>query len=359
MKQDVYKKVTDKIISDLEQGTLTWLKPWSSENMDGRIVKPLRHNGMPYSGINVLLLWGAAIERGYLSPYWMTYRQAKEYGAHVCKGERGNLVVYANTITKTEEQDDGSEEECTIPFMKGYCVFNVEQIEGLPEYFYTKTEPVIDPAERIAHADAFFAASGADVRHGGNRAFYSGGSDHVQMPHFEAFHSPEAYYATLAHELTHWTKHPKRLDREFGRKKLGNEEYSREELVAELGAAFLCADLALTPEPGEDHAAYIQGWLKVLKDDKRAIFSAAAHAQRAADFLHSLQPVVEEESQQVVALKKIAAEPNGLCRNRSEHVEFARGVRPERLVDLIFLQELEPACTRELPEKMQMAELSL
>ena len=111
MKQDIYQKVTDKIIADLEQGELTWLKPWSAGNMDGRIIKPLRHNGMAYSGINVLMLWGAAMEGGYLSPFWMTYRQAKEYGAHVCKGERGNLVIYANTITKTEEQDDGSEEE--------------------------------------------------------------------------------------------------------------------------------------------------------------------------------------------------------------------------------------------------------
>ena len=118
------------------------------------------------------------------------------------------------------------------------------------------------------------------------------------MPHIESFRSPEAYYATLAHELTHWTKHEKRLDREFGRKRWGDEGYAREELVAELGAAFLCADLSLTPEPGTDHAAYIQSWLKVLRDDKRAIFSAAAHAQRAADFLHSLQPVIEEPEQQ-------------------------------------------------------------
>ena len=295
MKQDVYQKVTDKIIADLEKGKLTWLKPWSAGNMDGRIVKPLRHNGMPYSGINILMLWGAAIEGGYQSPFWMTYRQAKEYGAHVKKGERGNLVVYANTITKTEKQDDGSEEERKIPFMKGYSVFNVEQVEGLPELFYAKPEPVIDPAERIEHADKFFAASGADIRHGGDRAFYSGGSDHVQMPPFECFNSPESYYATLAHELTHWTKHPKRLDREFGRKKWGDEGYAREELVAELGAAFLCADLALTPEPGEDHAAYIQSWLKVLKQDKRAIFSAAAHAQRAADYLHSFQETNDEE----------------------------------------------------------------
>lgn len=298
MKQDIYQKVTDKIIADLEQGELTWLKPWSAANTEGRIIKPLRHNGMPYSGINVLMLWGAAMEGGYISPFWMTYRQATEFGAHVRKGERGNLVVYANTITKTEEQDDGSAEERKIPFMKGYSVFNVEQIEGLPEHFYRKPEPIIDGAERIEHAEAFFAATRADIRSGGNRAYYSGGSDHVQMPYFESFRSPEAYYATLAHELTHWTKHPKRLDREFGRKSWGDEGYAREELVAELGAAFLCADLALTPEPGTGHAAYIQSWLKVLRNDKRAIFSAAAHAQKAADFLHGLQPMIEQPEQQ-------------------------------------------------------------
>jgi antirestriction protein ArdC len=287
MKQDLYQKVTDKIIADLEQGELTWLKPWSAGNTDGRIVKPLRHNGQPYNGINVLMLWGAAMEGGFASPYWMTFRQAKELGAFVRKGERGSQVVYASTITKSEEQENGGEEERTIPFMKAYAVFNVEQIDGLPERYYVRPEPVIDPAQRIEHAEEFFAATGADIRHGGDQAYSSGGSDHVQMPVFECVRSPEAYYATLAHELTHWTKHPKRLDREFGRKRWGDEAYAREELVAELGAAFLCADLGLTPEPGTDHAAYIQSWLKVLKEDKRAIITAAAHAQRDADYLHS------------------------------------------------------------------------
>lgn len=289
MKQDIYQKVTDRIIADLEQGELTWLKPWSAGNMEGRIVRPLRHNGLPYSGINILMLWSAAMEAGFASPYWMTFRQAQELGAHVRKGEHGNPVVYASTITKTEEQGDGSEEEQTIPFMKAYTVFNVEQIDGLPAHYHVRPEPVIDPAQRIDHAEAFFATTGADIRHGGNRAYYSGGSDHVQMPVFECFRSPEAYYATLAHEVTHWTKHPKRLDRDLGRSRWGDEGYAREELVAELGAAFLCADLALTPEPRAEHAAYIQSWLKVLKEDRRAIFSAAAHAQRAADFLHGLQ----------------------------------------------------------------------
>lgn len=293
MKNDVYSQVTDKIIADLEKGELTWLKPWSAGNMEGRVAKPLRHNGLAYSCINVLMLWGAAVEAGFVSPYWMTFKQAGELGAHVRKGERGNMVVYANTITKTEEQDDGSEEERHIPFLKAYTVFNVEQIEGLPEQYYAKPEPVIDPAMRIEHAEAFFSSTRADIRHGGNQAYYSGASDHVQMPCFESFHAPEAYYATLAHELTHWTKHKNRLDRELGRKKWGDEGYAREELVAELGAAFLCADLELTPQLGTDHAAYIQGWLKVLKEDKRAIFSAAAHAQRAADFLHGLQSIAD------------------------------------------------------------------
>lgn len=295
MKADIYEKVTNRIIADLEQGELTWLKPWSSGNMEGRIIRPLRHNGLPYSGINVLMLWSAAVECGYASPFWMTFKQAQEFGAHVRKGEHGHLVVYANTITKTEEGENGQDEERKIPFMKGYTVFNVEQIEGLPEHYAAKPEALIDAAQRIDHAESFFAATGADIRHGGNCAHYSGGTDHVQMPAFEAFRSPEAYYATLAHELTHWTKHPKRLDRDFGRKRFGDEGYAKEELVAELGAAFLCADLALTPEPGMDHAAYIQSWLKVLKEDKRAIFSAAAHAQRAADFLHGFQQQPQQQ----------------------------------------------------------------
>jgi len=235
------------------------------------------------------------LEAGFSSPHWMTFKQAQELGAHVCKGERGNPVVYANTMTKTEEGADGAEEEKTIPFLKTYSVFNAEQIEGLPAHYYARPEPVVDRAQRIEHAESFFATTGADIRHGGGRAFYSGGSDHVQMPPFECFRSPESYYATLAHELTHWTKHKSRLDREFGHKKWGDEGYAREELVAELGAAFLCADLALTPQAGADHAAYIQSWLKVLKEDKRAIFSAAAHAQRAADFLNGLQPKREKE----------------------------------------------------------------
>ena len=298
MKADVYTRVTDKIVADLEKGIRTWLKPWNAEHAAGRITRPLRFNGQPYNGINVLMLWASAVERGFAAPIWMTFRQAKELGAHVRKGEKGSLVVYANTITRTEtDPETGEEEDRDIPFMKAYSAFNVEQIEGLPAHYYAVAEPQLDPVERIERAEAFFAATEADIRHGGNQAYYAIGTDYVQMPPFEAFKDAESYYATLAHEVTHWTRHPSRLDRDFGRKRWGDEGYSREELVAELGSAFGAADLELTPEPREDHAAYIASWLKVLKDDKRAIFTAAAHAQRAVDFLRSLQPKADQQAE--------------------------------------------------------------
>jgi antirestriction protein ArdC len=287
-KQDVYTRITDKIVADLEQGVRTWMKPWNAGNTAGRIMRPLRFNGVPYSGINILMLWAEAVTKGFASPSWMTYRQATELNAHVRKGEKGSLVVYANTITRTEENDEGEAEERLIPYMKGYTVFNVEQIEGLPEQYYVKPEVTTTPVERIAHAEAFFAATKADIQYRGNRAYYSVDGDYIQMPVIEAFRDAESFYATLAHESAHWTKHATRLNRDFGRKAYGDEGYAREELVAELGSAFLCADLSLTPEVRDDHASYIASWLTVLKNDKRAIFSAASHAQKAVDFLHGL-----------------------------------------------------------------------
>lgn len=288
---DVYARVTDKIIADLEQGVRPWFKPWNAEHAAGRITKPLRGNGQPYQGINVLMLWAAAVEAGYAAPIWMTYKQAQELGAQVRKGSKGSLVVYASTLHKTEtDEGTGEEVERDIPFMKGYTVFNVEQIDGLPDHFYATAAPVLDPVQRIETAETFFQGLGADIRHGGNCAFYAIGPDYVQIPPFETFKDPESYYATLAHELTHWTRHETRLNRDFGRKQWGDAGYAREELVAELGSAFLAADLGLYLEPREDHAAYLESWLSVLKEDKRAIFQAAAHAQRAADYLHQSQP---------------------------------------------------------------------
>jgi antirestriction protein ArdC len=236
------------------------------------------------------MLWSAAMEKGYAAPVWMTFKQALDLKAHVRKGEQGSLVVYADKIIRAEtDTATGEASQYAIPFMKGYTVFNVEQIDGLPERFYAKAEPRAESVQRIAGAEAFFAATGANVRHGGNMAYYNITSDHVQMPPIEAFRDAESYYATQAHETVHWTRHPTRLERDFGRKRFGDEGYAMEELVAELGSAFLSADLELTPEVREDHAAYVGSWIKVLKNDKRAIFSAASYAQRAADFLHGLQ----------------------------------------------------------------------
>jgi len=291
MKQDIYDRITTRIVESLEAGVCPWLKPWNAEHAAGKITRPLRHNGQPYSGINVFMLWMEAETRGFSAPIWMTFRQAKELGGHVRKGEKGAQVVYANKITKTErDAETGDEEERTIPFMKGYTVFNVEQIEELPAHYYAKAvEPVLDPEERIAEVEAFLGATGASVTHGGNQAFYMPSQDRIQMPPFEFFCNRESYYATLLHETVHWTKHPARLDREFGRKRWGDEGYAMEELVAEIGSAFLSADLGITPDIRDDHAAYIGSWLKVLKNDKRAIFTASGHAQRAATYLHELQ----------------------------------------------------------------------
>jgi len=289
-RRDVYGRITDKIIADLEQGVRPWLRPWNAEHAAGKIIRPLRHNGIPYKGINVVMLWSAATVKGYACPLWLTFKQALELGGNVKKGETGELVVYADRIQRTETNNKGEECEREIPFLKGYTVFNAEQCENLPAHYYAKADaPTLSPMQRIEAADRFFAATGATIRHGGNRAFYAEGPDFVQMPPFETFRDAESYAATLAHELTHWTKHDKRLARDMGRVKWGDEGYAREELVAELGSAFLCADLGITPEVREDHAAYIASWLKVLKDDKRLIFSAASHAQRAVDFLHSKQ----------------------------------------------------------------------
>lgn len=287
---DIYARVTNVIIEALEQGVRPWHKPWHAENAAGRITRPLRFNGEAYRGINILMLWASAEAQGFDCPFWLTFRQASELGGHVRKGERGSPVVYASTFSKSESQEDGEETEEKIPFLKEYTVFNALQCDGLPERFFEVSQALkTTPPARIEQAELFFANTKADIRHGGNRAYYAAETDYIRMPPFESFVDAEAHAATLAHELTHWTKHPSRLDREFGRKRWGDEGYAIEELVAELGSAFLCADLNIIPETREDHAAYIGHWLKVLKDDKRAIFSAASHASKAVDFLHLLQ----------------------------------------------------------------------
>src|ERR1700691_1161773 len=161
MNSDIYQRVTAQIVASLEQGVRPWLKPWNAEHAAGRITRPLRGNGVPYQGINVLMLWGAAVERGYAAPIWMTFKQALELGGCVRKGERGNPVVYASTFSRTEtDGESGEESERDIPFLKGYTVFNVEQIDGLPAHFTAPAEPCLDPVQRIAHAEQFFSATG-------------------------------------------------------------------------------------------------------------------------------------------------------------------------------------------------------
>jgi antirestriction protein ArdC len=297
MRTDIYQKITDLILRELERGVRPWLKPWSAGHGEGRITRPLRGNGVPYQGINVLMLWSEAIEKGYASPVWMTFKQALGLKAIVRKGEHGSVVVYADKIVRTEtDNETGENAERAIPLMKGYTVFNVEQIDGLPDHYYGKPAPRTATVQRIERAESFFAATGAKVVYGGSRACYVPSTDNVHMPCIDFFRDSESYYATLAHEVMHWTRHPSRLDREFGRKRFGDEGYAMEELVAELGSAFLSADLELTPEVREDHAAYLASWIKVLKDDKRAIFTAASHAQRGADFLHGLQKSASGEA---------------------------------------------------------------
>jgi antirestriction protein ArdC len=228
------------------------------------------------------------MEKGFAAPTWMTFRQALELDAHVRKGEKGSLIVYANSATKKEVTEEG-EAEREMRFLKGYTVFNVEQIEGLPAGYGIPPESTMTPVERLAHVEAFFANTGADIRYGGNRAFYAAGPDYIQMPVIEAFHDAASFYSTLGHESCHWVGHSSRLARDFGRKSWGDAGYAVEELVAELGSAFLAADLGITPEVREDHAAYIQSWLTTLRNQKSFIFTAAAHAQRAVAYLHGLQ----------------------------------------------------------------------
>ncbi len=292
----IYDRITDKIIEDLEKGIQPWIKRWDNPEPHRR---PLRFNGIPYTGINTISLWATATARGYRSPTWMTYKQAKDLGAHVKRHEKGSLVVYANRLIVDSNHDSDHEDEeiRAIPFLKGYTVFNSDQIEGLPKHFYTPPKPRLSPIERLSNAEDFFRRTGARIIEGGNRAFYSQTRDLIQIPPIESFHEQTGYYATLAHECIHWTGHPtrlSRLDKDLKSYRWGDQGYALEELVAEIGSAFLCADLEISLEPRRDHASYISSWLNALQRDKRTIFKAASYAQRAADYLSCLCPLLKE-----------------------------------------------------------------
>lgn len=276
MKHDLYQQVTNQIIAELEQGALPWVQEWR----DGANGLPV--NGAtrrPYSGINILILWLTAQNQEYSSCEWMTYKQASGAGGQVRKGEKGTHVVFYKSVEKEEiDQESGEVEKKNIPMMRSFVVFNRDQIEGLEE-----GKPSTEFA-RLDDAEALIKATGAAVVAG--KPAYNSRSDMVKMPPVKEFESSQGYYATLLHELTHWSGHRSRLNRDLSGR-FGSLSYATEELVAELGAAFLCAELNI---PGKvRHAGYIENWLQVLKKDNKAIFKAAAQASRAVEHIKSYQ----------------------------------------------------------------------
>jgi antirestriction protein ArdC len=288
----LYDEVTAKIIAQLEAGRFPWAQPWSS----AAAVPGLPRNavsGRPYSGVNVLILWGAVIEGCYPSQDWLTFRQALGAGGCVRKGERGHTIFYADRFTPEDGREQGAAQEAeprSIPFLKRFVVFNAAQCDGLPERLIADPTPL--PArEQHEGAEALIAATGADFRIGGARAFYDLGSDYVQVPPQPAFTHQIDFYRTALHELGHWTGSTERLARDQSGR-FGSAPYAREELCAELASAYLCAALGIVPTVR--HADYLGSWLAVLRADNRAIFRAASHASKAADYL--LAFVRESES---------------------------------------------------------------
>jgi antirestriction protein ArdC len=280
---ELYAQVTSAIIKDLEGGVATWVKPWKSGAKTG-IMPYNAVTGRQYRGINIPILWHARQTRGYPTAGWLTYRQALPLDAHVRKGEVGTTVVFTRQLTINESKED-DEARC-ISMLRAYTVFNEAQIEGLP-----KTSQV----ELIEYTDedalAFINATQARINHGGNRAYYMPAMDLVWLPSPNDFESYEHYLATALHELAHWSGAKHRLDRQLSNR-FGTQAYAAEELVAELSAAFLCAHLNI--EGKLRHAEYIANWLELLREDPRAIFTAASKASQAADFLRSFSEVAEE-----------------------------------------------------------------
>jgi antirestriction protein ArdC len=283
---DIYQTVTDTIVAAIEDGRANgddWTMPWAN-NPSGMPVNAVTKH--PYRGVNVVMLSMFARANGYRTNGWATYKQWQSKGANVAKGEHGTMVVFFKSQHLTRENADGERETVTIPLLRYTTAFNAAQVEGYEA-------PVIERpclAHRIDEAEAFVAATGADVRYGEGRAYYRRADDFIGMPAWDDFldsknaTATENAYGTLLHELTHWTGTEGRCERNFG-KRFGDHAYAAEELVAELGAAFMCSRLNITPQPRLDHAQYIEHWLRMLKSDKKAIFTAAARASDATEYL--------------------------------------------------------------------------
>jgi len=279
----VYDSVTNNIIAKLEAGITPWIKPWKSGQAGGadrNIVSKKE-----YSGVNRLILGMS----GYSSPIWGSFKQWQEMGGNVRKGEKGTQVVFYSQITKSEiKPTDPNPENSTYALLKSYFVFNIDQIEGLE---ISKPEPVISTFNPVPALDDRIIKTGANIKHEGGRAFYKPSTDSITLPDRSTFLSESHYYATVLHELTHWSGAPHRLDRTKG-KRFADTAYAFEELVAEMGAAFLCADYGIQGEL--QHADYIGNWLQCLKNDNKAIFNAAALAQKAADYINNLDALTNQ-----------------------------------------------------------------
>lgn len=294
-RRSVYQEITDHIVEAIQKGAARFEMPW---HRGGGTLPHNAHTKRAYQGVNVLALWVAASARGYSSNVWATYRQWHLLDAQVKRGERGSLVVFYRPRDEGHEDDDTESRSRHRLIARASWVFNGDQVDGWspPETHHP------DPVCAVSHADAFVGATGAVIRHGGTRAYCLPSLDYIQMPERYRFKgsttmsATEGYYATLLHELTHWVGHPSRMNRDLSGR-FGDESYAMEELVAELGAAFLCAELSVTNIPRPDHAAYIENWLKVLKRDMRAIFTASTQAVKAVAYLTELQPAHNQSIQ--------------------------------------------------------------
>lgn len=278
-------RITQEIIARLEAGTKPWVQPWHGLPVS----RPLRACGIPYRGMNVFWLWMVADMCGYASPYWMTYNQAKTLGAQVRKGEKSTIAIFYKSYTKeVEAPDTGEKSDEARRVLKAYPVFNADQVDGLPERFHPAvTLDLVEPEGREAELDAYFAAIPVNLRHLGCEAYYEPTTDRVTMPPASLFSGFDHYYATLAHELSHWTGHSSRLARDL-KNRFGTAAYAAEELVAELSSAMLGAELGLPVTHLDSHASYIEHWLKLLREDDRAILTAAAKAEEASSLLLKL-----------------------------------------------------------------------
>lgn len=278
-------RITQEIIARLEAGTKPWVQPWRGVPVS----RPLRACGIPYRGMNVFWLWMVADMCGYASPYWMTYNQAKILGAQVRKGEKSTIAIFYKSYTKeVEAPDTGEKSDQARRVLKAYPVFNADQVEGLPERFHPAVSlELVEPQGREAELDAFFAAIPVNLRIQGCEAYYEPTPDRVTMPPASLFSGFDHYYATLAHELSHWTGHSSRLARDL-KNRFGTAVYAAEELVAELSSAMLGAELGLPVTHLDSHASYIEHWLKLLREDDRAILTAAAKAEEASSLLLKL-----------------------------------------------------------------------